>query len=122
MTETAALNKFFSGFKIDAYPNTAVPDQPLLPYLTYEVQRSDFEGGECYITVQLWYKSESEAVPNAKVDEIAKAIGRGGRMLTCDSGAIWIKKGSPWCINSNAEGDSTIKLRQLNVTLEYLTI
>lgn len=122
MTETAALLNFFSGFGLDAYPNTAVPDNTLLPYLTYEVERSSLGKGEVYITVQLWYKTDSEAVPNAKVDEIAKAIGRGGNIIDCDSGAIWIKKGSPWCINANAENDNTIKLRQLNVTLEYLTL
>ena len=121
MTEIAALKDFFSGFEIDAYPNTAVPDKTPLPYLTYEVQRGDF-GDECYITVQIWYKTSSEAKPNAKAEEIAKAIGRGGKVITCDGGAIWIKKGSPWCINSSAENDNTIKLRQLNITLEYLTI
>lgn len=121
MTQTAALYKFFSGFDIDAYPNTGVPDEPVLPYLTYEVQQSAFNEGEVYITVQIWYKSDSEAKPNAKAKEIADAIGRGGHVITCDDGAIWIKRGSPWCIASNAEGDVTIKLRQLNVTLEYLT-
>ena len=122
MTQTAALYNFFSSFGIDAYPNTAVPDTPMLPYLTYEVQQSSFGEGECYITVQLWYKTDSEAKPNAKVKEIYEAIGKGGKLIKCDDGAIWIKRGSPWCINSNAEGDVTIKLRQLNITLEYLTI
>lgn len=121
MTQAAALNQFFSQFGIDAYPNTGVPEQPMLPYLTYELQTSGF-GEECYITVQLWYKSESEAVPNAKAHEIGEAIGRGGCILHCDDGVIWLKKGTPWCINQNAEGDYTLKLRQLNVTLEYLTI
>lgn len=121
MTQTAALYKFFSSFDIDAYPNTGVPDEPVLPYLTYEVQQSAFNEGEVYITVQIWYKSDSEAKPNAKAKEIADAIGRGGHIIACDDGAIWIKRGSPWCIASNAEGDVTIKLRQLNVTLEYLT-
>lgn len=122
MTQTAALYKFFSGFNIDAYPNTGVPDEPTLPYLTYEVQQSAFNEGEVYITAQIWYKSDSEAKPNAKAQEIADAIGRGGRLISCDDGAIWIKRGSPWCIASNAESDVTLKLRQLNVTLEYLTV
>ena len=121
MTQTAAVYKFFSSFDIDAYPNTGVPEEPVLPYLTYEVQQSAFNEGEVYITVQIWYKSDSEAKPNAKAKEIADAIGRGGHIIACDDGAIWIKRGSPWCIASNAEGDVTIKLRQLNVTLEYLT-
>ena len=121
MTESAALLKFFQGFEIDAYPNTAVPDNTPLPYLTYEVQRASF-GKEVYIIVQIWYKTNSEAIPNAKADEIAKAIGRGGKMLQCDGGALWLKMGSPWCISSNTENDNTLKLRQLNVTIEYLTI
>lgn len=117
MTNEATLYKFFSQFGIPAYPNTAVPDKAVFPYLTYELQTAYFGDGDQYITIQLWYKTDSESLPNAKANEIAAVIGRGGVML--ESG-IWVKRGSPWCVAANTENDKTIKLRQLNVTLEYL--
>lgn len=34
MTATEALYKFFSGFGLPAYPDTAVPQDTVMPYLT----------------------------------------------------------------------------------------
>lgn len=120
MTQGTALKKFFSSFGIPAYPNTAVPKNPTLPYLTYEVADGIFSD-EADITVQIWYKTTSEATPNAKVKEIKQALGIGGKILQCDDGALWIKSGTPFCIPATAQDDNTIKLRQLNLSIEFLT-
>lgn len=122
MTEAAALDKFWNSFGIQAYPATAVPDDTVFPWLTYEVQSGFFGDQPTGVAVNLWYHTDSEAVPNAKVREIADAIGRGGIQLRCDNGSIWIKRGAPWCINLTDESDISIKRRQLNVTLEFNTI
>ena len=42
MTAESALHKFWSGFGIKAYPTTAVPDDAVFPWLTYEVQTGFF--------------------------------------------------------------------------------
>lgn len=121
MTKTKALYEFFSSFGVDAYPNTSVPDGAVFPYLTYDVSMGDW-GDINNIAVNLYYYTESEAQPMAKVEQIAKAIGYGGVQISCDDGTIWVTKGSPWCIAVPYEGNSGIKQRQLNMTLLFNTI
>ena len=70
MTKDEALYRFFSGFGIPAYPDTSVlnengePDV-VLPYLTYTPVFDAWGGEPVSLTVNLWYRTESEAVPNA---------------------------------------------------------
>lgn len=121
MTKAAALYQFFSGFGMPAYASTSVPEDAVLPYLTYELITSAWEGGEVGLTVNLWFYTTSEAVPNAKAQELSEAIGLGGKILRCDGGAIWLKRGSPWCQSLSDETSPNIKRRYINVTAEYLT-
>ena len=121
MTKGEALQAFFSRFGMAAYAASAVPDDVVFPYLTYDLIVDTWEGGEVGLTVNLWFYTESEAVPNAKVQEISEAIGSGGITLPCDGGYIWIKRGSPWCQSLRDTTDPTIKRRYLNVSVEYLT-
>lgn len=120
MTPTAALNKFWNGFEIPAYPVNSVPDKQTYPYMTYEVSLAEFGDPSVNIAVQIWYHTESEKIPNDKVREISDKIGRGGYMLPCDGGGIWITKGSPFCLHVSATSDRLLKLRQLNVNLAYI--
>lgn len=121
MTKDVALHAFFSGF-MPAYPSTAVPEDVTFPYLTYDAVFDSLEGGDVSLTVNLWYYTESEAIPNAKAQEISKAIGYGGTTISCDGGYIWLKRGSPWCQSLRDETDPDIKRRYLNITAEYLTL
>lgn len=123
MTKGAALQAFFERFMPGAtYAATSVPSEETFPYLTYELNIGGWEDGEVAITVNLWYRTESEAVPNAKAQEIADAIGLGGVTLPCDGGMIWLKRGSPWCQNLGDTSDAMIKRRYINVTAEYMTL
>lgn len=121
MTKAAALHQFFSSFGMTAYTATSVPEDAVFPYLTYELITSAWEGGEVGLTVNLWFYTTSEAVPNAKAEELSEAIGMGGKILRCDGGYIWLKRGSPWCQSLADETSPTIKRRYINVTAEYLT-
>lgn len=120
MTKDKALQAWFGTF-LDAYPASNVPQDVTFPYLTYDLITGAFDSGEVSLTVNLWYYTESEAVPNAKAQEMSDAIGRGGKVLPCDGGFIWVKRGSPWCQSITEESDPNIKRRYLNVTVEYLT-
>ena len=121
MTKGAALQAFFSQF-MDAYAASSVPDDVVFPYLTYELSTSAWDGGEVGLTVNLWFYTTSEAVPNAKAQEISDAIGYGGVTLPCDGGFIWLKRGSPWCQSLQDDTDQNIKRRYINVTAEYMTL
>ena len=122
MTKEAVLKQFFSGFGIAAYPSTAVPDDVQFPYLTYDVITSAFQEEPVSLTVNLWYFTTQEGVPNAKARELSEAIGRGGKLLPCDgNGYIWLKRGSPWCQSLTDETSPNIPRRYINGTAEYLT-
>lgn len=121
MTKAAALHQFFSSFGMTTYTAAGVPEDAILPYLTYELIVDAWDGGPVGLTVNLWFYTESEAIPNAKADEISKKIGMGGVMLPCEGGYIWVKRGSPWCQSLSDETDKAIKRRYLNIMVEYLT-
>lgn len=121
MTKGAALQSFFDSI-MPSYASSSVPDNAALPYLTYELITSAWNGGEVGLTVNMWFRTTSEKEPNEAVDKLSKAIGLGGVQLPCDDGMIWLKRGSPWAQSLTDETDKTIKRRYINVTAEYLTI
>ena len=121
MTKGAALQSFFDGI-MTSYAESAVPEDATLPYLTYELITSAWNGGEVGLTVNMWFRTTSEKEPNAAVDKLSKAIGLGGVFLHCDDGVIWLKRGSPWSQSLTDATDKTIKRRYINVTAEYLTL
>lgn len=122
MTKSKAIYEFFNSFDIPAYPNTSVPKDAVMPYITYDYQESDFLSDPVSLSVNVWYRTESESIPNAKVEEISQVISLGGKQIICDTGVIWIRKGSPWSSNIQDADDDTVKRRLLNVTLEFLTV
>lgn len=121
MTKGASLQSFFNGI-MPSYAASSVPDDATLPYLTYELITSAWNGGEVGLTVNMWFRTTSEKEPNAAVDKLSKAIGLGGVFLHCDDGVIWLKRGSPWAQSLTDATDKTIKRRYINVTAEYLTM
>lgn len=121
MTKGEALYQFFSSFDLPAYPANAVPVGAEFPYLTYDAAYGSWEQGELNITVNLWYDSTGEVIGNAKQQEISKAIGYGGYLISCDGGSIWLKRGKPWCQSLYDPTDNKIKRWYINVTVEYLT-
>ena len=94
MTKGAALQQFFGQF-MTAYASNAVPDDAVLPYLTYDAVM-DTWSNSVSITVNMWFHTTSEAVPNAKAQELLTALTKGDPTLPCDDGIIWLKPGSPF--------------------------
>ena len=122
MTPEAAIYQFLSGFAIPAYAESSVPDQAAFPYLTYQPVMGEWEQGEVNMTVDVWYRTDSEAIPNAKVREISQAIGLGGVTIPCDGGMLWLKRGRPWAQAVTVDGeDEKVKRRLLNVSIETIT-
>lgn len=119
MTKGAALQKYFEGF-LPSYATNAVPDDVVFPFLTYDAVFDAFDGQPASLTVNLWFRTTSEAVPNAKAQEISDALGIGGKLLKFDGGYIWLRRGSPFCQALADEADRNIKRRYLNVTADFL--
>lgn len=123
MTPEAAVFDFLNRFGVPAFAATSVPDEMPFPYITYDlVVPGELDDGESMMSVNVWYRTESEAEPNAKVREISRAIGRSGVTIRCDGGMIWLKRGTPWAQSVNVSGaDDKVKRRYLNIDMEYLT-
>lgn len=120
MTAEAAIYQFLSEFDIPAYAVSSVPDQAEFPYITYSPIVQEVLADEVSMEIDVWYYTESEAIPNAKVREIFEAIGLGGKLLHYDGGVIWIKRGNPWAQTIANEDNSMIKRRYINIDLEYI--
>lgn len=121
MTPEAAIYSFMSGFGIPAYTEASVPHDATYPYLTYHLVIGEWNSGEENMTVNVWYRTESESLPNAKVREMREAIGDGGTTIRCDGGILWLKRGNPWAQSVLSESaDEKIKRRLLNISVEYL--
>lgn len=122
MRKDKALYNWFQQFDIPFYPTTALPPAKgiTFPYGTYEPIFG--RGGDIVnIAVNLYYLTESEAVPNAKADEIGDAIGMGGVIVECDEGAMWIRTGSPFSQGLLDPDNQNIKRRYIQISIEFLT-
>ena len=120
MTKAAAIYQFWNSFGLTAYEENSVPDEATFPYITYQLVTDSF-GREIMLTASLWYRSESWTAINAKTEEISQKISRGGKIISCDGGAIWLKRGQPFSQNMGDESDDLIKRKYLNVTAEFIT-
>ena len=123
MNKQAALHTFLSSFGLTAYQEDTIPTagfKPAYPYMTYEVVDASWDEPQP-ITVNLWYRSTSWVDANAKAREISADIGRGGRIVPCDNGAIWIMRGEPFARSMGDDNDDMIRRKALNLTVEYLT-
>lgn len=121
MTPEAAIYQYLNEFGIPAYAATATPSDAEFPYITYDLVLGDWLSGEVNMPVNVWYRTDSEAEPNAKVRQIANSLGLSGITILCDNGMLWLKKGSPWAQAVRVEGeDDKVKRRYINVNVEYL--
>ena len=118
MTKAAAIYQFWSGFGLTAYEENTVPEDAAFPYVTYQLVTDSFDR-EVAATASLWYRCESWTDINAKTEEISAHIGLGGKIIKCDGGRIWIKRGQPFAQNMGDESDDLIKRKYLNLTFEF---
>ena len=120
MTKAAAIYQFWSGFGLTAYEENTVPADAVFPYVTYQLVTDSLDR-EVAATASLWHRGESWTAVNAKTEEISAHIGLGGKIIKCDGGRIWIKRGQPFAQNMGDESDDLIKRKYLNLTFEFLT-
>ena len=120
MTKAAAIYQFWNSFGLTAYEENTVTDDAVFPYITYQLVTDSFDR-EIQLTASLWYRSESWTGINSKTEEISQKISRGGKIIPCDGGAIWLKRGQPFAQNMGDESDNLIKRKYLNITAEFMT-
>lgn len=122
MDKFQVLQSFWGSFGIPAYDVNTVPtgdNRPSLPYITYNVVVSDL-GSPVAMSASLWYYGTSWEPITAKLNDISFAIGRGGRVLPVNDGAVWLKKGVPFA-QRMSDPDDMIRRILINIEAEYLT-
>ena len=120
MTKAAAIYQFWNSFGLTAYEENSVPDDAAFPYITYQLVTDSFDR-EIPLTASLWYRGESWTAINSKTEEISQKISRGGKIISCDGGAIWLKRGQPFAQSMGDESDNLVKRKYLNITAEFIT-
>lgn len=120
MTKAAAIYQFWNSFGLTAYEENSVPADAAFPYITYQLVTDSFDR-EIPFAASLWYRSESWTAINAKTKEISQTISCGGKIIPCDDGAIWLKRGQPFAQSMGDDSDDLIKRKYINITAEYLT-
>ena len=120
MTKAAAIYQFWNSIGLTAYEENTVPTDATFPYITYQLVTDSFDS-EIPIAASIWYRSEIWTGINAKTEEISQKISRGGKIISCDGGAIWLKRGQPFAQSMGDESDDLIKRKYLNITAEFMT-
>lgn len=119
MDKLQAYHSFWSGFGLKAYDETSVPDDASMPYITYEVIEDNFDH-PVGVVASLWYRTTSWAKPIAKVNEIENVLTRGGKIVSYDGGAFWIKRANPWAQRMPDGSDDSVRRIILNIEVEFI--
>lgn len=116
MTATAtALQAFFGGFGVPAWPEGAVPETAREPYITYAPVEPEWRS-PAILTARVWYRDTGYEAINAKAAQIARAVGE-GVMLPAGSGYICIRPLSPLMQHLPMPGMPEIKVIYMTMQL-----
>ncbi len=120
MNKVQAIHSFWSGFDIPAYDETTVPDNAVMPYITYSVS-TDNIGNYVLLNASLWYRSTSWAAITQKAEQIAKSIGYGHKPIQLDNGCLYLTLGNPFSRRMEEPDDRQVRRIVLSVSAEFMT-
>ena len=127
MDKIQALHSFWSSFDIMAIDEQSAYDENTLddmnieyPYISYEVATDAFDAPVA-IGADIWDRSTSWARISQKAEQISEAIGRGGKMIPYEGGAVWITRGTPFSQRVDAESGIDIRRIHININAEFLS-
>lgn len=123
MDKWQAQQAFWSGFGLTAYDELTVPDDAVMPYITYEAVGGSI-GGKTTVSASLWYRSDSWAEISKKADYIAKTIYEDVRpAIPIDGGfmAIRLPDGIMHSNRMDEPSDRQVRRIRFTVEIEFLT-
>lgn len=117
MTDTAiTLYSFWSSFGIPAYPEYNVPDDAVMPYITYELTEPEWRN-QIVAYARVWYRDTSYVSITRKLDEISNRIGE-GLLLPSGDGYILLFKDTQFIQFQPYEVDDDVKIAYLSMIME----
>ena len=121
MDKSQGLQSFWETFGIPAYDELTVPDNAVMPYITYS-NVTDSLGSPVPLTGSIWYHSTSWEEISKKADQISEYVNvLGFALVKLDNGYIYITKGNPFAQRMSDDSDSMIRRIYINLMAEYLT-
>lgn len=121
MDKSQGLQSFWETFGIPAYDELTVPDNAVMPYITYS-NVTDSLGSPVPLTGSIWYHSTSWEEITKKADQISEYVNvLGFALVKLDNGYIYITKGNPFAQRMSDDSDSMIRRIYINLMAEYLT-
>lgn len=118
MDKWQAIQNFWESFGIPAYDEKTVPDDAVMPYITYNavIDRID---SPVTMTASLWYHSNSWIDISMKAKEISDALIQ-VKSIPLDVGFLYITRGTPFAQRMEDEND-TIRRIYIVLMAEFLT-
>ena len=115
-----AIQAFWSQFGIPAYDENTVPDDAVMPYITYEARTANL-GQALFMTGQIFYYTKSWQEISQKADEIAAYIGYGNKILPLKDGYMYISQGSPFAQRMAEDSNGDVRRIVINIAVEFFT-
>lgn len=116
MNREQALHQFWNSFGIPAYDESTVPDNAVMPYITYQVS-TGLINQPVLTTASLWYRSRSWEDITLKAHETTDGLN--GHTIKYDNGAILLTTGTPKYQRIQDEDDMVRRIA-MNIDLEFL--
>jgi len=119
MDKAQAIHNFWLQFGLPAYDENSVPDNAVMPYITYTVASDNFDN-PVSLSGSLWYRSETWKDISLKSDEISKKVSeKGYYIIEVNDGYLWITRGSPFA--QRMTDTNPVKRIYINLMAEFLT-
>lgn len=116
----AVLHEFWNSFGLPAYEENTIPKDAVLPYITYEVITDSLSEYTTALTANIFYRSNSWKEINEKAEAISQVLSLGVR-LVCNTGYIFLYRGSPFSQNRTDSSDKAIKCKLININADFIT-
>ena len=121
MDKSQAIQAFWSSFGLPAYDEQTVPDDAVLPYITYNVV-TDMLDNKIPLTGSLWYFGTSWADVTAKADQIARYVGENGHIvIRFDDGYMYVTQGSPFYQRVADTSNELVRRIYINIMAEFIS-
>lgn len=111
--------KFWESFGIPAYDEDSVPDDAVMPYITYHAAIGNLEQ-VVNLYASIWYLDSGWGAISRKAAEIGEALSNFGyTSYPIDGGYVWLTRGTPFAQRMTDE-DENIRRMYINVQAEFL--
>lgn len=114
----SAQKMYWSSFGLPAYEENTVPDDAVMPYLTYQAVNGQL-GGVPNASANLYYKGTSWTRIMQEVNQMEKAI---DRQIFIEGGIMKVRKPLQHFAQPQPETVKNVRRMLLTVEIEFMTV